>query len=192
MQIEQQSWTYRPKVSIITPVYNPNEYDLSQCIKSVLDQIYDNWELCLVDGGSDREHVRKVIEKFAVTDQRIKVSVLPDNKGIAGNSNESLKLATGEYVGFLDHDDMLAPFALYEVVKFLNMDRKIDFLYSDEDKLDRHSKRRYEPRFKSDWSPDTLLSYNYACHFAVVRKKLVLTNFNSYYPCVLVAEKFMG
>jgi O-antigen biosynthesis protein len=173
MQIEQETWSYRPKISIITPAYNPNEYDISQCIRSVLDQIYDNWELCLVDGGSDRRPVGKAIERFVATDRRIKVVLLSNNMGIAGNSNEALKLATGEYVSFLDHDDMLAPLALYEVVKLLNKDRKIDFLYSDEDKLYGHSEKRFEPRFKPDWSPDTLLSYNYACHFAVVRKKLV-------------------
>lgn len=173
MRLELNSFSYQPKVSIITPVYNPNEYDLTECLKSVLLQTYPNWELCLVDGGVGKPYVKEVIKRFAKKDHRIKYVFLPENKGIAGNSNEALKLATGEYVAFLDHDDTLAPFALYEVVKLLNRDATIDFIYSDEDKESLEDKKRYEPFFKPDWSPDTLLSYNYACHFAVARKRIV-------------------
>jgi GT2 family glycosyltransferase len=97
---------------------------------------------------------------------------LSKNQGIAGNSNEALKLATGEYVGFLDHDDMLAPFTLYEVVRSLNQDRTIDFIYSDEDKVPAQGTNRYDPFFKPEWSPDTFLSYNYLCHFSVVRRAI--------------------
>ncbi len=173
MRIESQSWPYRPKVSVIVPVYNPNEYDLTECIKSVLVQIYDNWELCLVDGGSETSYVKRIIRKFANRDRRIKFISLPQNLGIAGNSNEALKLATGEYIGFLDHDDMLAPFALYEVVKLLNQDRTVDFIYSDEDKVPENGKNRFQPFFKPGWSPDTFLSYNYLCHFSVIRRTLI-------------------
>lgn len=197
MQNEAWSWLYKPKVSIVTPVYNPNKYDLIQCIKSVLNQVYDNWELCLVDGGSDKVHVGEVLKEFARKDRRIKFVTLSNNLGIAGNSNEALKLATGEYVAFLDHDDMLAPFAIYEVVKLLNERPEIDLIYSDEDKISAKGRnpflksgwfqelflsyhypslfvgKRYDPFFKPDWSPDTILSYNYACHFLVVRKKIL-------------------
>lgn len=173
MRSESKSWAYWPRVSIISPVYNPGKYDLTQCIQSVIDQVYDNWELCIVDGGSDKSYVRKIIEKYAKRDSRIKFTILSKNLGIAGNSNEALKLATGEFVAFLDHDDMLAPFALYEVVKLLNQDSTIDFIYSDEDKVYAQDGKRYEPFFKPGWSPDTLLSYNYACHFAVVRKRII-------------------
>jgi GT2 family glycosyltransferase len=173
MQEESKKWVVRPKVSIVTPVFNPNQYDLTQCIQSVLDQIYDNWELCLADGGSNKPHVRKVLEKFSKADPRIKFVSLPENRGIVGNSNEGLKLANGEFVGFLDHDDMLAPFALYEVVKSLNSNPATDFFFSDEDKITPKGKYRYDPYFKPDWSPDMLLSYNYACHFVVVRKKII-------------------
>ncbi len=173
MRSESQSWSYKPKISIITPVYAPNEYDFSECLKSVLDQTYDNWELCLVDGGSAESQVEKVIEKWAKEDGRIKYTRLSKNLGIAGNSNEALKRATGEYVAFLDHDDMLAPFALYEVVKCLHQNPSIDLMYSDEDKVPAQGRNRYDPYFKPDWSPDTMLSYNYACHFAVARKALV-------------------
>jgi GT2 family glycosyltransferase len=167
-----KAFQYRPKVSIIVPVYNTNEKWLRLCIKSLLTQVYDNWELCIVDGGSTKPLVREVLEGYAKQDGRIKVKFLTENKGIAGNSNEALALASGEFVGFLDHDDELASSALYEVVKLLNEDREIDFIYSDEDKISGGGKR-FEPHFKPNWSPDTLRSYNYIAHFAVIRKKVI-------------------
>ncbi|OHB69777.1 MAG: hypothetical protein A2W23_00635 [Planctomycetes bacterium RBG_16_43_13] len=170
---DSKSWSYRPLVSIVTPVYNPVKYDITRCIQSVIDQVYEKWELCIVDGGSDKSYVKKIIERYAEKDSRIKFVSLSQNKGIAGNSNEALKLATGEYIGFLDHDDMLAPFALFEVVKLLNKDASIDFMYSDEDKTPADGENRYAPFFKPDWSPDTFLSYNYLCHFAVIRKAVI-------------------
>ncbi len=173
MRSESMSWSYRPKISIVTPVYNPQQYDLTECIKSVLNQVYDNWELCLVDGGSDKPYVRKTIDRYVAKDNRIKSAILSRNLGIAGNSNEALMLATGEYVALLDHDDMLAPFALYEVVRRFNEDPSVDFFYSDEDKVPAESWKRYAPFFKPDWSPDTFLSYNYLCHFAVIRKAII-------------------
>jgi len=173
MEGESKKWGSRPKVSIITPVFNPNQYDLTQCIQSVLNQVYDNWELCLADGGSDKLYVKEVIKGFSKKDPRIKFVELSKNQGIVGNSNEALKLATGEFVGFLDHDDMLAPFALFEVVKVLNSDPTVDFFFSDEDKLNPKGKYRYDPYFKPDWSPDTFLSYNYTCHFVVARKNII-------------------
>ncbi len=173
MRTESQSWFYRHRISIVTPVYNPVKYDLDQCINSVLEQVYDNWELCLVDGGSDKSYVKKTLERYARKDKRIKFISLSKNFGIGGNSNEALKLATGEYISLLDHDDTLAPFALYEVVKLLNKDASIDFIYSDEDKIPADGENRYAPFFKPDWSPDTLLSYNYLCHFSVIRKTII-------------------
>lgn len=173
MRAESRLWSYRPKISIIKPVNNSNEHVLSECFNAVLLQAYQNWELCLACVASDKAYVNQVIQKVAKKDPRIKYVFLTENKGIAGNSNEALKLATGEYVAFLDHDDMLASFALYEVVKLLNQDSTIDFIYSDEDKVYAQDGKRYEPFFKPDWSPDTVLSYNYACHFAVARKRII-------------------
>jgi GT2 family glycosyltransferase len=173
MRKEAQAFPYRPKVSIVTPVYNPNRYDLTQCIQSVVDQFYDNWELCLVDGASDKPYVREVIEGFAARDSRIKYVSLQKNLGIVGNSNEARAIATGEYVALLDHDDALAPFALSEVVGELNRNPQIDCFYSDEDKVTANGKKRYDPAFKPDWSPDTFLSINYVCHFTVIRKKIL-------------------
>lgn len=173
MRRESTGWSHRPKISIITPICNPSQNDLTECIQSVLDQTYDNWELCLVDGGADAPHVGEIINRFAGREPRIKHHRLPKNLGMAGNSNKALQLATGDFVAFLDHDDMLAPFALHEVVRALDKDPTLDLLYSDEDKVSPSNGRRHEPFFKPDWSPDTFLSYNYLCHFAVIRRTLI-------------------
>ncbi len=169
---DSHNFKYRPKISIITPVYNVDKRWLKLAIESVINQVYDNWELCIADGGSTFPHVRDIIEEYVKKDERIKVTFLPENRGIAGNSNEALSLATGELIGFLDHDDELTPSALYEVVKLLNANRDIDFIYSDEDKISTRG-ARFEPHFKPDWSPDYFLSNNYICHFTVIKKSII-------------------
>lgn len=163
---------YHPKISIITPVWNTDEKWLRLAIESVMTQVYDDWELCLVDGGSTKPHIKHILQEYSWKDKRIKIKFLTENKGIAENSNEALSLATGEFVGFLDHDDELAPFALYEIVKLLNQNSDINFIYSDEDKIDQKNLRK-DPFFKPDWSPDLFLSQNYLCHFSVIRKTLI-------------------
>lgn len=173
LEEESRRWKYRPKISLVTPVYDPRRDHFVACIESVFKQTYDNWELCLVDGGSAQPYVAKLLNEFSAQDPRVKVLSLSENRGIAGNSNSALKMASGEYVGFLDHDDVLAPFALHEAARALNEDETIDLLYSDEDKIPSRGSRRYDPSFKSDWAPDTMLSYNYLCHFAVVRRGLL-------------------
>ena len=171
-QIEANSLKYQPKISIITPVYNTGKNLLVGMIESVLSQIYPNWELCIAEGGSSLTHVQEILKEYSQKDGRVKVKFMSENKGIARNSNEALTLSTGEFVGFLDHDDKLAPHSLYEVVRLLNKSPEIDLLYSDEDKISMKGKR-FEPHFKPDWSPDTLLSHNYICHFTVIKKKIV-------------------
>jgi len=166
------SFSYRPKISIITPVWNTDAKWLELAINSVLNQAYDNWELCLVDDASSKPHIKEVLSGYAKKDNRIRVKFLAKNLGIVGASNEALSLATGEFVGFLDHDDELRPNALYEVVKLLNEDRGLDLIYSDEDKIDTRGNRK-EAFFKPDWSPDLLMSMNYICHFTVIRKDMV-------------------
>jgi glycosyltransferase involved in cell wall biosynthesis len=167
-----RAFRYRPKVSIIVPVYNTGEKWLSLCIKSVLNQVYDNWELCIADGCSKKPYIRKILEKYSAQDSRIKIKFLTENKGIAGNSNEALSIITGEFIGLLDHDDELSSDALYEVVKLLNEKPDTDFIYTDEDKITVRGKR-IEPYFKPDWSPNTLYSCNYITHFSVIRKDIL-------------------
>ena len=159
-----------PKISIVVPVFNPPIEFLEAMIASVREQTYSNWELCLAD-ASPLTHVRPILEKAAASDIRIKVEFLTSNGGIVGNSNAAARLATGDFIGLLDHDDTLAPFALYDIAAALNENPDADFLYSDEDKLDLHGVR-VEPNFKPDWSPETLRSRNYICHFTVLKEEL--------------------
>lgn len=169
---EVQALVYQPKISIVMPVYNTEETWLRQAIESVRKQIYPKWELCICDDGSTVRHVSKVIAEYSRQDERIRVLRSPQNRGISAASNGALSLATGEFVGFLDHDDELTMDALCEVVKLFNEQPDLDFIYTDEDKLTVDG-RRVEPFFKPDWSPDLLLSMNYITHFAVVRRSVV-------------------
>ncbi|MDW7776897.1 MAG: glycosyltransferase [Methanosarcinales archaeon] len=163
---------YKPKISVIIPVWNTEEKMLRSAINSVLKQLYDNYEICIVDGGSTNPNVKKVLNEYINKDLRINVKFLSENKGIAANSNEALCLATGEYIAFLDHDDELSPFALYEIVKVLNENPEANLIYSDEDRLDKNG-NRINPFFKPDWSLPMLLSTNYICHFLVYRNSLI-------------------
>ncbi len=163
---------YQPLISIVTPVYNTNPDELRACIESVRDQVYPNWELCLWDDASTKEAVRNVLREYQNLDERIKVRFSETNQGISLASNGALSLATGEFIGLLDHDDVLSPNALYEVVQLLRTQREADVIYSDEDKLERNG-RRSEPYFKPDWSPELLRCCMYTCHFSVYRKSLV-------------------
>jgi glycosyltransferase involved in cell wall biosynthesis len=172
LQKEVLSLPYQPLISVVMPVYNIDEIWLRKAVESVRNQIYPNWELCIADDGSTRPHIRRVLEEYRRQDNRIKVTYLPHNQGISVASNAALALATGEFVGLLDHDDELAPWALSEVVKLLNQSPDLDLIYSDEDKLEPDG-RRSEPFFKPDFSPDLLMSMNYICHFSVFRRSLL-------------------
>ncbi|MCM8760183.1 MAG: glycosyltransferase, partial [Candidatus Omnitrophica bacterium] len=168
---KEVKFSYTPKISIIVATYNPPLKILKDTIGSVLSQTYTNWELCIADGKSNPD-VCKILEEFRSKDSRIKVVFLKENKGIAGNFNEGLYLATGDYISFLDHDDMLSVNALFEVVKTINTYPGAEIIYSDEDIMDTCGKR-IKPHFKPDWSPDYLKSCNYICHLLVVKKALL-------------------
>ncbi|MBF0122415.1 MAG: glycosyltransferase family 2 protein [Candidatus Omnitrophica bacterium] len=161
-----------PKISIITPVFKTPTKMLVDMIESVITQTYSRWELCIVDGCSGGGRVRKILEKYSREDARIKVKFLDKNMGISGNSNEAISLSTGEFVSFLDHDDVLSPDALFEVVQAINQHPRVDLLYSDEDHISKDGKTRFDPFFKPDFAPDTLRSYNYICHFLVLKREL--------------------
>ncbi len=166
-------FSYCPKISIVVPVFNTKEGHLRDMVDSVMAQTYSNWELCIAEGGSSDTRVKDVLSAYILNDDRIKAQFLDVNKGIAGNSNAAIALATGEYIAFLDHDDTLAPFALYEITSAVNRDRKIDILYSDEDNISGQRGRREGPHFKPDWSPDTLRSFQYVGHILVIKKALL-------------------
>ena len=168
--VETLSW--RPRVSVITPVYNTPAAWLDACIASVREQIYPEWELCLADDGSTSAETRRVLDDAAAADPRITVVRLPENRHIPAASNAALALATGEFVALLDHDDDLEPDALLEVVRFLNRHPDCDFVYTDEDKRDATG-ARCDPYFKPDWSPEQFLNFMYTNHLMVLRRSIV-------------------
>ena len=163
---------YKPRISIIVPVYNTPESLLREMIQSVLDQIYPYWELCLADDASPQPHVRQILQEYAAIDKRIKIVFREENGHISAASNSALELATGEFITLLDHDDLLTPDALYEIVLFLNQHPEADMIYSDEDKVNEEG-QWLNPFFKPDWCPDSFLSRMYTCHLGTYRCSIV-------------------
>ena len=172
MRAEAYGFALQPLISVVLPVYNPERRWLEEAMDSVLSQIYPRWELCICDDSSTEEHVREVLSCYERLDDRIKFKRLEKNAGISASSNAALSLAEGEFVVLLDHDDELAPDALFEVVRHLQDHPDTDLIYTDEDKKDEAGNRR-GPHFKPDWSPDLLLSHNYIGHLCVFRRMLL-------------------
>ena len=162
----------RPLISIIVPAYDTPEVYLRMMIDSVIAQVYPYWELCIVDDASPSGIVADVCNEYAAADARIRFARSSENGHISKASNNALELATGEFVALLDHDDMLAPEALFAVVSLLNRKSDADFIYTDEDKIDDDGKRS-GPFFKPDWSPDSFLTRMYTAHLAVFRRSLL-------------------
>jgi GT2 family glycosyltransferase len=172
LQKSAAALAWRPRISIITPVYNTEPRWLKRAVESVVAQAYPEWELCLADDGSTRVETTQTLAALATRDPRIKVITMARNGGISAASNGALEAATGEFIALLDHDDEIPPEALLEVAKVLNQHRDADVIYSDEDKLEfdgTHS----DPFFKPDWSPEYLRSCMYVGHLGVYRRDLV-------------------
>lgn len=162
------------KISILVPLYNTPEPFLRDMITSVLNQTYQNWELCLAD-GSDAEHgeVGRICREYLEKNSRIVYQKLLKNEGISGNTNECLKLATGEYIGLFDHDDILHPSTLYEYVKAVN-EQDADYIYCDETTFKNGDiNKMLTMHFKPDYAVDNLRANNYICHFSVFAKRLL-------------------
>ena len=172
-QLEIEKLEYNPLISILIPVYNINKKYLSECLDSILSQSYENFEVCLVDDCSTLKETKETLNYYAKKDKRIKVKKRKTNGHISKATNDTLKMANGEFICLVDDDDLLDSNALYEMVKVLNDNKKIDMIYSDEDKLDING-RYCDPLFKPDFSPDTLLSLNYICHLTIIRKSIVI------------------
>ena len=171
------SFAEKPLVSIIMPVYNVDPKWLDLAIKSVENQWYENWELCIADDKSTNEETIQYLK--SINNPKIKVKFLDTNLNISGASNAALDLASGEYIALLDNDDEITSDALYEVVKVINQ-TNADFIYSDEDFMTIKNEC-VNPHFKPDFSPDLLLSHNYITHFTTFKKDLLekTGNFNS-------------
>ena len=159
-------------ISVAMPTYDPAEEYLREAIESVRGQRYPHWELCIADDGSNRARVRELLDEYALADSRIRVEFLERNCGISAASNRALAVCGGEYVAFLDHDDVLAPDALVEVARALDADPSLDVVYSDQDKLGPRGDR-VGPFFKPDWSPVYALGAMYIGHLLVVRRALL-------------------
>lgn len=169
---KSREFTYQPVISIIIPLYNTPIRYLKEIVDSIVGQTYENWQLCLAD-GSTTSKVENCIRKRYGKDSRILYKKLEKNTGISGNTNEALKLATGDFILLADHDDVIVPQALYEIVKVLNERPETDIIYTDEDKISMDGKFYFGPNFKSDFSIDLLQSLNYICHIFTVRKTIV-------------------
>jgi len=173
-RIEALQPTQRPVISIIMPVFNAPEQWLIRAIESVRGQYYPNWELCIADDASPAPHVDAILRDYAKRDARIKTVRRRENGHISAASNSALALVTGVFVALLDHDDELTPHALAEVIFALEAQPDLQFIYSDEDKIDEAGLRS-DPYFKPDWNPDLLLGQNYTCHLSVFRRNRLTT-----------------
>lgn len=165
-------FAYSPRVSIITPLYNTPELFLRQLLNSVKKQTYSKWELCLAD-GSDENHsyVGRICTEYANKDKRIIYKKLKRNEGIVGNTNQAIKIASGEYLGLLDHDDILHESAVFECVK--SIQSGADFIYTDEMRFQKRIENSIDIICKSGFGKDELRSHNYICHFVVFKKSLL-------------------
>ena len=161
-----------PLISIVLPVYNPNPDWLRECLQSVLDQSYLNWQLCIADDASSNPQVGVLLREYEFQDERIQLTFRDINGHISAASNTALQMARGDYLALLDHDDLLDPHALFRVVETINHNPDAAILYSDEDKINEEG-QRYDPHFKARWNPDLLLSHNYISHLGVYRTDLV-------------------
>ncbi|MFR3030968.1 MAG: glycosyltransferase [Blautia sp.] len=168
----KKKFSYAPVISVVVPAYRTPEVFLRQMVQSVRDQTYENWELCIANGSPEDEAMAGVLRELSDGDSRVRYKNLEKNLGIAENTNEAFAMANGEFVGLLDHDDLLAPNALYEVVRALQ-DRETDVVYTDEDKVTTELDEHFQPHLKPDFNLDLLRSNNYICHFFVVRREIV-------------------
>ncbi len=166
----EERFDRNPLISIVVPVYQTPLDFLKAMVDSVKEQSYGNWQLCIADGSGGNAEIEAALEAYAEDDPRVCYKILEQNEGISGNTNQALSLAKGDYIGLLDHDDVLALNALFEVVKELQV-KDWDILYSDEDML--QGSQYCNPIFKPDFSPDLFRSHNYISHFFVVKKAIV-------------------
>lgn len=162
------------KISILVPLYNTPLSFLDEMIASVQNQTYQNWELCLADGSdSAHDNVGARCQEYIARDKRIVYKKLEKNEGIAGNTNECYSMATGEYIGLFDHDDVLHPSALYEYARVIN-EQGADYIYCDETTFKGDSiNNMITLHFKPDYAPDNLRANNYICHFSVFARELL-------------------
>jgi len=170
---ESRAWDRRPKISLLIPLVDPPAKFLDELFASIVAQTYDNWEACVVDGGSKNRDTIDSLARWMKTDARIRSQRFEVNLGISENTNHALRVATGDFVALADHDDTLASFAFYELAAAIRRRPAADIFYSDEDRL-RESGERAKPFFKPDWSPELLYSFMYVGHLSAYRRELAI------------------
>lgn len=163
----------QPCFSIVVPLYKTQEKYLKELVESIKGQTYSNWELCLSDGSGGDSPLKEILKELEHSDSRIKVISSKEPLKIAENTNAAIEIATGDYIVFADHDDILSIDALYECAKCINENSKVDMIYSDEDKVSMDGQTYFEPHFKPDLNMDLLCSVNYFCHLVVVKRQLL-------------------
>ncbi|MEG0833736.1 MAG: glycosyltransferase, partial [Oscillospiraceae bacterium] len=160
-QQENHKFAYEPTISLIVPLYNTDEGFLRELLASVQAQSYKKWQLCFADGSEqDRDDVGEVCREYMRGDDRISYKRLMKNEGISGNTNAAIELANGDYIALLDHDDLIAQSALFDVVTAIN-ERNADFLYTDEATFIKSPRDSRSMHLKPDYSPDYLRGCNY-------------------------------
>lgn len=163
--------SYKPLISVIVPTYNTDPEYFGAMVRSVISQTYDNWELILVDDFSPNSQTRELIRAAAKKDLRIRYKFLKSNHRIAAATNEGIKMARGEFVSLFDHDDILWPSALCEIAKALNVNKELNLIYTDEDKI--MDGKHTDPLIKPDWNDELLRNANYITHFTTIRKSVL-------------------
>ncbi|MDO5329659.1 MAG: glycosyltransferase family 2 protein [Coriobacteriia bacterium] len=166
---KKYKFDYEPLISIVVPTYNTPKSFFKEMVKSVQEQTYSKWELCIADGSTNND-VKAIVKE--INDSKIKYVSLNKNKGISENTNSAIYIANGEYISFLDHDDVIEKHALFEIVQSLQS-KHHDLIYTDEDFATKDLSFFHDPVFKPNWSPDLLLSHNYITHFVCVKKQIV-------------------
>ncbi len=169
----EHHFPWEPLISIVVPTYCPEEVFLREMIESVLKQTYGKLELCIADGGGETDFTEQIIRGYMKQDDRIRYRKLPENLGISGNTNEAVAMAEGDFLAFLDHDDLLEEHALFEIVRWLQEHPSAELIYTDEDKVAADSGMFFHPHLKPDFNLELLRSNNYICHFLVVRRELL-------------------
>lgn len=167
----KNKFKYNPLISFIIPVYNIEPEYLRDCIDSILNQKYTNFEICIADDCSTKKETIEELKKYEEKDKRIKVIYRETNGHISAATNSALEITSGEYIALMDDDDIITEDALYKIVEILNKDKTIDMIYSDEDKMDMEG-NYCEPHFKPDFAIDSFYGGNFICHFTVIKKEL--------------------
>lgn len=162
----------RPLISVVMTAYRSDPYLLREAVASVRTQLYPHWELCIAEDRSPGDETWRLLSALAAEDDRIKIVRRDANGGIAAATNSAIELATGEFVAFLDHDDLLAERALYEVAAELDANPDAALIFSDEDKIDERG-RRSQPHHKTDWNAELMLGVNAVNHLTVIRRDVL-------------------